>query len=310
MKHTEKIKRYFNLIEVSLALGVTALGVTGVMTVLPYAMKSASNASNETYLASAANMIFAEINRSITEDRLEKLKNSSTGVLSEDDLEELADIFVEKLGSDDNGRKVNITDKFSGVSATSENGIGWQDGEDFSDAAGYMKYTHSDDTAVVRFYTKGYGGREIKQAEFNVRIFSTPIDVDEYAYTDSIRGYEQASSELVNKKVIDPATGQPKMIKFRVPGGVKARRYPALSSGHASNNEDMTEVEKNAEKQEQEKYEVEKKFWRRVYVELSWPVGKESVNDDNIKFKTKKYFVQEFYFTDIPASAYSSGGSN
>jgi len=63
MKRFRKIRRFFNLVEVSLALGVAAVGVVGAMTILPYAMRTTQQTMNDTYLCDVAEMIFTEIDR-------------------------------------------------------------------------------------------------------------------------------------------------------------------------------------------------------------------------------------------------------
>lgn len=57
-----KMKRkYFNMIEVVLALGVIALGVVGIMGILPVAINSSKAAVGDSYAADVANTFFSHI---------------------------------------------------------------------------------------------------------------------------------------------------------------------------------------------------------------------------------------------------------
>ena len=68
MKKIWKITRFFNLIEVSLALGVTAVGVMGAIAILPIAMKTSSSTTYSSYLSDATGMIFMEIDNILNEN--------------------------------------------------------------------------------------------------------------------------------------------------------------------------------------------------------------------------------------------------
>ena len=57
MKHT---KRFFNLIEVVLALGVAALGIAGIMAVIPVSMKAAKQADHENAAADLVNTFLSQ----------------------------------------------------------------------------------------------------------------------------------------------------------------------------------------------------------------------------------------------------------
>jgi len=56
MKHS---KKFFNMIEVVLALGVAAIGLAGIMAVIPVSLKAARSADNENAAADTVNTFFA-----------------------------------------------------------------------------------------------------------------------------------------------------------------------------------------------------------------------------------------------------------
>lgn len=70
------------MIEVTLAIGVTAIGVVGVMAVLPYALKTTQYTSRETYLSTAANLIFAAVDQAVQEA---EANNALKTLMSDDD---------------------------------------------------------------------------------------------------------------------------------------------------------------------------------------------------------------------------------
>lgn len=51
---------YFNMVEIVLAIAVAAVGITGIVGVLPVALKSNAKANGDSIAADAANTIFAE----------------------------------------------------------------------------------------------------------------------------------------------------------------------------------------------------------------------------------------------------------
>lgn len=78
MKRFHKARRFFNLVEVTLALGVTAMGVVGAMTILPFAMRTTQQTARDTYLCDAADMIFTEIDRVLKESQKGKSETSTS----------------------------------------------------------------------------------------------------------------------------------------------------------------------------------------------------------------------------------------
>lgn len=56
-------KRFFNMVEVLLALTVSAIGITSIMGIIPLGLKANRDAMAETYTANIADSYFAELNR-------------------------------------------------------------------------------------------------------------------------------------------------------------------------------------------------------------------------------------------------------
>ena len=54
-------KRFFNMIEVILALAVSAIGITGIMGIIPLGLKANRDAMAETFAADIANSYFAQL---------------------------------------------------------------------------------------------------------------------------------------------------------------------------------------------------------------------------------------------------------
>ena len=59
----KKQKRFFNLVEITLCLGVVAIGVSGVMSLFPIGFQATKSAIGETYSAYAANQFLAYLTR-------------------------------------------------------------------------------------------------------------------------------------------------------------------------------------------------------------------------------------------------------
>ena len=57
----KRSKRFFNLIEVVLALGVAGLGIAGVMAVIPLSVKAARTADYENSIADTINTFFSQL---------------------------------------------------------------------------------------------------------------------------------------------------------------------------------------------------------------------------------------------------------
>lgn len=89
-----KRKHFFNMVEVLLALGVTAIGVTGLMGIIPIAMRANSDAQAEYFVSNIADSMYARLEDSArsnyagTFSGLPTTKPSVSGTWSSMDKEE------------------------------------------------------------------------------------------------------------------------------------------------------------------------------------------------------------------------------
>ena len=70
-------KKFFNMIEVLLALGVTAVGIMGIMAVIPVTLNANRDASADNLIADVANTRFAKIAFDVKKDFNANLKNNN-----------------------------------------------------------------------------------------------------------------------------------------------------------------------------------------------------------------------------------------
>lgn len=70
-------KKFFNLIEVLLALGVMAIGIMGIMAVIPVTLNANRDAAADNLIADVANTKFAEIALDVKKDFNANLKNNT-----------------------------------------------------------------------------------------------------------------------------------------------------------------------------------------------------------------------------------------
>ena len=71
-------KKFFNMIEVLLALGVTAVGIMGILAVIPMTLNANRDAAADNLIADIANTKFAEISFDVKKDFNANLKNNTT----------------------------------------------------------------------------------------------------------------------------------------------------------------------------------------------------------------------------------------
>ncbi|GEM_PF-4831513 len=64
----KRTKHRFNMIELVLAIGVAAIGITSIMALIPLALRSSRDSVGDTVSADAANTIFALIDNAIQDD--------------------------------------------------------------------------------------------------------------------------------------------------------------------------------------------------------------------------------------------------
>ena len=75
-------KKFFNMIEVLLALGVTAVGIMGILAVIPMTLNANRDAAADNLIADIANTKFAEISFDVKKDFNANLKNNTTTIIT------------------------------------------------------------------------------------------------------------------------------------------------------------------------------------------------------------------------------------
>ena len=297
MKLKRKLKRFFNLVEVSLALGVTAVGVVGVMTILPYALKTAQTTSFDTYLADSAALLFAEMDRLVQQPVLLK-KIERNGVLSNQDKEDLMNEFCAVLKSEGDGDSEEDRLLDEDVLKNDLFLKGRTDRTQLEKLKSYMKEDlyclyDSDEGGCISIngdrnkllFFKETPDNEISPpvAIVGFRIFVTPVEIDLADRFDAIKAY--GSGGVQNKETIGyDSHGNQIRFNREIPMGVVPYDY-TQSEGNTFTDKIKFSDGSTAPRSEKE-------LWRRVYVELSWPGY---LPYDR---RTKKFFVKEYYYTD------------
>ncbi len=273
MKTKYRLRHFFNMIEVSLALGVTAVGVLGAVTVLPVALKTTNTAVYSAYLSDAANMVFMGLDRYLNENcyNIDYEKEHKTGTTAA----ELEKIYQE--------RRQKFADIFYPNEKNAEAAKRLNDVLDVTQSGGegvHILHQKQDNYGLIAFYPEtpkafvtleDYSGSflsNIGRPLFAVmyRIVVTDLETDEEYYIDGFRQLVEVKTPPVTKKWTDPRTGETHTVS--VPGARAAgtKRYSLTGN--------------------------EKKLMKRVYVEFSWPVNAAYEN------RTKKTFIREYYMTD------------
>ena len=308
MKMKLKLKRFFNLIEVSLAMGVTAVGILGAITILPIALKTTAATSYSAYLSDASNMIFAGIDNFLNEECYTlDYEEAHKGDVTAEKLQEIytkrrrsfKDIFPDNVSGSIN---LNAGLDFSN-SATSSSGVYVvlekrskgdgkgnffdPDGGDINDNHGLIAFypeSYSKTITLPETYTERFPadiGRPLFVARY--RIIVTDLENDSEFKMDGLRGLEEAETE---KTIIDIYDRTGKKTETATIEGIRVartRRFLYLN--------DKIELDEN-EKKEKERRNEENKLMKRVYVEFSWPYNAE------YKSRSKKTFVKEYYMVD------------
>ena len=229
MKMKLKLKRFFNLIEVSLAMGVTAVGILGAITILPIALKTTAATSYSAYLSDASNMIFAGIDNFLNEECYTlDYEEAHKGDVTAEKLQEIytkrresfKDIFPDNVSGSINLNAgldfSNSATSSSGVYVVLEkqkrgNGKGKQEKEDDSAIEGGFLFNHG----LIAFYPESYSktitlpetytekfmadiGRPLFAARY--RIIVTDLENDSEFKMDGLRVLEAA---LTEKTIID-----------------------------------------------------------------------------------------------------------
>lgn len=298
MKMKLKMKRFFNLIEVSLAMGVTAVGILGAVTILPVALKTASAATYNAYLTDASNMIFAGIDDFLNEKcYLHRYEDEHKSDVTTEELQEIdderskrfADIFdgkstaasrlnqgltISRNATTDVGVRVELVKSdsnhgliaFYSTAIPSNIEIPEEYTESFKEAFGQI----IDGNSII----KDNVGRPLFAARY--RIVVTDLEDDSKFKLDGLRPLEEVQTEDVTFPVYDRNGHLIKTEKIpgvRVPG---TRRFMNLDE--LSNEEQARRREKN-------------KLMKRVYIEFSWPY--------RAKYgaRSKRTFIKEYYYT-------------
>ena len=291
MKMKLKLKRFFNLIEVSLAMGVTAVGILGAITILPIALKTTAATSYSAYLSDASNMIFAGIDNFLNEECYTlDYEEAHKGDVTAEKLQEIyterrenfKEIFPNNISGSINLNAgldfANNATSSSGVHVVLEkkksgNGKGSftnLDGEELHFNHGLIAFypeSYSKTITLPDTYTESFAadiGRPLFAARY--RIVVTDLENDSEFKMDGLRVLEEA---LTEDTLIDLYNrGGQKTGTIEIPGARVAgtKRYNPTAE--------------------------EKKLMKRVYVEFSWPYNAA------YKSRSKKTFVKEYYMVD------------
>ena len=276
MKTKYSLRHFFNMIEVSLALGVTAVGVLGAVAILPVALKTTSSATYSAYLADASNMVFMGIDDCLNEEcySFDYEKEHKAGVSAEDlakiyqeRRKKFGDIFYPGKSNERAAEELNSRLKISTPPDSKGVYIVHKTKDNHGLIAFYPVERESTSISLPDEYTERLAtdiGRPLFSARY--RIVVTDLENDNEFKLDAFRQLVEVQTEKTTQEWVDPRTG--KKQKITVPGARVAgtKRYK-LS-------------------------EDEKKLMKRVYIEFSWPITAEYVS------RTKKTFVREYYMTD------------
>lgn len=82
----KRLKKYFNLIEVVLALGVAGIGIAGIMAVVPISMKAAKTADHENAVVDSVNTFFAQLDIMLKKDWTDGFPDLPAERISESDV--------------------------------------------------------------------------------------------------------------------------------------------------------------------------------------------------------------------------------
>lgn len=319
MKMKLKMKRFFNLIEVSLAMGVTAVGILGAVTILPIALKTTSSTTYSAYLSDASNMIFAGIDNFLNEECY--LYGYEAEHKSDVTTEKLQEIYTarqnkfSRIFPDNISGSINLNAGLEIPSdSTSNSGVhvvlvkqtkGNGTGEQTPDSNKHsLQYNHG----LIAFYPKSTSASDIK------------VPPEYY------QCYGSSQCEKLRKDKACPATtnkiGRPLFVaryriivtglendsEFKMDGLrvlVSATTDQSIGSTGEWNDQDSTIVEglrvaatkrflnlDELDREERNRRNEKDKRMKRVYVEFSWPYNA------HYESRNKKTFVKEYYLVD------------
>lgn len=264
MKRFHRVRRFFNLVEVTLALGVTAMGVVGAMTILPFAMRTTQQTARDTYLCDAANMIFTEIDRVLAE----KQKGKSETPPSSGGKAEKREIFERLMETNNEKEAANLNDLLD-LEDSDLGGNGYTVVHTKPAVAagfGMLSFYQNESDKKTTWelgtsYEKAlrYSGLSANSAPpiFQVmyRIRITSIAVDDAFKRDYLHKFTSEQGTASNGKKYTAAV-------------------PEAYSGTIDNN---PKVDWD-------------KMYRRVYLEFSWPATSE------LNSRSTRTFIREYYY--------------
>lgn len=269
MKRFHRVRRFFNLVEVTLALGVTAMGVVGAMTILPFAMRTTQQTARDTYLCDAANMIFTEIDRVLAE----KQKGKSETPPSSGGKAEKREIFERLMET--------LSDQSHDKEAANLNEL--LDLEDSDLGGNGYTVVHTKPSVAA-----GFGMLSFYQNESDKRSWKLPVTYDGFL-TDDLSGLSANSAPpifqvmyriRITSIAVDNDFKRDYLHKFTSEQGTASngKKYtaavPEAYSGPIDNN---PKVDWD-------------KMYRRVYLEFSWPAT------SGLSGRSTRTFVREYYY--------------
>lgn len=304
MKMKLKMKRFFNLIEVSLAMGVTAVGILGAVTILPIALKTTSSTTYSAYLSDASNMIFAGIDNFLNEEcYLHRYQDEHRSDVTAQELQEIDEARSEKFRNifavENNDKAANnlnagleiphdITSSKSDrtgvhvvlVKAENDNHglIAFYSSNPPSSSA--IELPKTDPASPINPYElpmdpdKDKVGHPVFAARY--RIVVTDLEDDNNFKMDGLRQLVEVQTEKITFHTTGRDGQDLKPIDLpgiRVPGTRRFMNFAGLKS------------------EEQSRRREKNQLMKRVYIEFSWPYR------TNYERRNKKTFIKEYYYT-------------
>lgn len=277
MKTKHYLRHFFNMIEVSLALGVTAVGVLGAITILPIALKTTNSTTYAAYLSDAANMVFMGIDDHLNEAcyHLDYDKEHKSDIAA-DDMQKInqkrKEAFAEFFKTNEDGAK-NLNKELE-IKSGSSTGV-------------HIIHAKVGNHGIIAFYPEDPGVSIAVPDDYTAafpndigaplfatryRIVVTNLENDEEYKSDGLRKLVEVNTEPVRIQWRDERTGKEGVTDVAGARVAGAKRFT----------EDLTK----------EELEEANKLMKRVYVEFSWPVNAE------YKARSRKTFIKEYYMAE------------
>ncbi len=276
----------FSMVEVTLAMGVAAIGVIGAMALLPVALNSTSNSTSNTYLSDAATSIFAVIDAEV-----QQCKKNGT---DED--------FIKLFSTDDLGSGYETSVDAEYLNKQIIETLNKKNESD--DALTAMRiWTDSKSGGMLCFFEKSKGdllpdnleaNQEDKTSSEKIRYFKAPqpITLHGSKAEDMNIPYFRVCYNIQVTKIANHKGDEDYYDSIkRFDNG---RMVPQITYTYDENsNELKREVLPGAMNLLPHRVEMtdeEEERCCRVYVEFSWPA------DRRYELRQKKYFVKEYYY--------------